>query len=99
MSSTNFTPVVPDKNTPITEEFLKEKFKPAIKNAGNLHCYTLQIITHSSKELVIAKWLTPKKGEEQLWQVWIESFDLCRIKYIEQLGSLIIGLDAKIDLR
>ena len=81
--------------TPITDELLKTKFIATVENKGNLPCYKLNIKTHTNRTLTIAKWNTPK-GQLQLWQIWIDSFDLCRIQYIEQLMMLTIGMNCKI---
>lgn len=94
------------KNTPISEEFLKQKFRATTENAGNMPCFKIDIITNGSRTLTIAKWggtsyqygsqTIPK---EQEWQIWLDTFDLCRIKYMEQLFSLMYGLNAKVDNR
>jgi hypothetical protein len=93
-------------NTPISEYFLKQKFKATIENAGTMPCFKIDIITVGARTLTIAKWGdthyyygTKKIPKEQEWQIWLDTFDLCRIKYIEQLVSLMYGLNAKIDNR
>lgn len=93
-------------NSPISEDFLRQKFKATTENAGKMPCFKIDIITNGSRTLTIAKWggtsyqygstTIPK---EQEWQIWLDSFDLCRIKYIEQLFSLMYGLNAKLDER
>src|ERR1035437_2516146 len=90
-------------NPLITEEFLKQKFRATTENAGTMPCFKIEIITHTSRTLTIAKWggtsyeygsqTIPK---DQEWQVWLGTFDLCRIKTTEQLVSLVYGLNAKI---
>ena len=95
-----------NNKTPISEEFLKQKFRATTENAGTMPCFKIDIITNGSRTLTIAKWggtsyeygnqTIPK---EQEWQIWLDTFDLCRIKYMEQLFSLMYGLNAKVDNR
>lgn len=95
-----------NNNTPISEDFLKEHFRATDENAGTMPCFKIDIITNGSRTLTIAKWGdthyyygTKKIPKEQEWQVWLDTFDLCRIKYMEQLFSLMYGLNAKVDNR
>ena len=44
------------KNTPISEEFLKQKFRATTENAGTMPCFKIDIITNGSRTLTIAKW-------------------------------------------
>lgn len=95
-----------NQNTPISEEFLKLHFRATTENNGTMPCYKINIITHSSRTLTIAKWGdtyyyygNKKIPKEQEWQIWLDTFDLCRVKYMEQLVSLMHGLNAKVDNR
>ena len=75
---------------PITEDILLNLgFKKDIENAGNLICFKLSIITHSRKDLTIAKWV---KNNKIYWQIWIERHDLTRICFVHQLQNLIFAL-------
>lgn len=95
-----------ENKTPITEEFLKVKFRSTTENAGTMPCFKIEIITHTTRTLTIAKWGNTfyyygkqRIPKEQEWQVWLDSYDLCRLKYIEQLISLMHGLNARLDDR
>lgn len=83
------------KLTPITEEFLKQKFRATTENAGNMPCFKIDILTHTNRTMTIAKWTHDGTGEQE-WQVWLDTYDLCRIKYVEQLMSLMNGLNTRI---
>ncbi len=85
--------------TPITEAFLRKHFYQATENAGNLPCFKVNITCVSYKQLTIAKWAKKHPEMEQEWQVWMDSKDLCRIMYAEQLEDLLSGLNAKIEKR
>jgi hypothetical protein len=94
------------QNTPISEVFLKLHLRATTENNGTMPCYKINIITNGSRTLTIAKWGdthyyygSQKIPKEQEWQVWLDTFDLCRIKYMEQLTSLMYGLNAKVDNR
>lgn len=81
------------KPVPITEEYLlKFGFKKTTENAGTLICFKLDIITHSNRTMTIAEWIKSDKGH---WQIWIESIDLVRIKYVHQLQNLHFALTGK----
>lgn len=83
------------RNAFISEDFLVQKFKATTENAGTMPCFKINIITHTTRTLTIAKWGGLKDGIQE-WQIWLDTFDLCRIQYIEQLLSLIKGLNARI---
>ncbi len=87
-----------DNTDKITEDFLKQKFRATTENAGTMPCFKINILTHTSREFIIAKWVKNEEGETQ-WQVWLDTFDLCRIQYVYQLVSLMAGLNARIDNR
>lgn len=75
---------------PLIDRWLEQLgFKKTTENAGNLICFKKDLITHSNRTMTIAEWIKSDKGH---WQIWIESMDVTRIKYVHQLQNLYYAL-------
>lgn len=87
-----------DFTHPLTDLYFQNHavFYPSTANAGSLDCYRAHVVTHASRQIIIAKWQPDKSDGLMFWQVWIEDRDICRIKYIEQLNALLLGMGAKL---
>ncbi len=87
----------PKKGTPISLRYLDQHFAPQhlpLSDHRYPH-YRIEICTYVKRTLTISQWGEPSMpGEKTQWQVWIEGFDICRITYVEQLLSLMKGLNA-----